>query len=576
MAFDYDSLPRLYPRRYVPEGFRFEWDDISRQFNELESRELGSASDFEKWIEDESEFESVIYEQRTIRYINSTRQTDNPEYRNAFEEYTEGLEPKIKLAEFKLLQKFVASPLKAGLNPAVYSQEVKRREAAVAIFREENVGLEKDDSMLSQEYQRTTGAMTVHFRGQEFTLQQMSKFYEETSRELREEAWKAADDRALQDAQTLDSLYGKMVALRDREAKNAGFKDYRDYIFAKKFRFDYTPDDCIRFHEGVEKYLVPLSREIDRERGKKMGIDELRPWDMRTDPEGRAPLTPFNDSDELVAGCKKALTDVDGQFGAYFSSMVEFGVLDLESRKGKAPGGYQDELSEVRLPFIFMNAAKRDNDVRTLLHESGHSFHSFLMRDAGIPYFNGNANLPTEFAEVASTTMELISGDHLEGSFYTAEQARRSNKEELVSMVKLFTWVATIDAYQHWVYTHPDHSEEERARAWVSTFKRFCGLESYEGLERSLAYRWQRQLHLFEVPFYYIEYGIASTGALGIWARYREDRRGAVQAYKDALSLGASKSLPELFGAASVEWDFGPKAMSRVSSELSSAIKDYS
>lgn len=576
MVFEYSALPHEFPRRYLPAGFRFEWEDLSREFEELSGRKITSPSDLENWLLDEAELDAFIYEQRTIRYINSTRQTDNPEFTRAYERYTEELEPKVKVAEFGLLQKYAASPFRSGLPKSVYGLEDRRRQSAVSVFREKNVELERQDSNLAQKYQRTIGSMTVKFRGEERTLQQMSKFYEETDRSVREEAWRLADRRALRDSEALDVVFDQMVRLRDEAARNAGFDNYRDYIFVKKDRFDYTPDDCLRFHEAVEENFTPLSREIDRERNEKLGVDTLRPWDLRMDPEGRPPLSPFSDSAGLVKGAAKVLARVDPQLSGYFGRMVDLDLLDLESRKGKAPGGYQEELTEVKLPFIFMNAAKRDNDVRTLLHECGHSFQTFLIRERGLPYFNGGANVPTEFAEVASMSMEMISGEHYEGAFYNEEDARRSNREEAVGNVKLFTWVATVDAFQHWVYTHPHHSHEERAKAWVETFSRFSGLESYEGLEASRRHRWQRQLHLFEVPFYYIEYGIALTGALGIWARYRKDPRGAIEAYKGALSLGAAKSLPDLFEAAAVEWDLGPGSLRRLAGELGSAIKEYS
>jgi oligoendopeptidase F len=573
--FDYSALPHEFPRRYLPTDLKFEWSHLSDVYEELAVRSLNSVSDLERWLLDQSELDSYVYEQRTLRYINSTRQTDNPEFTKAYEQYTEVLEPKVKVANFELLKKYVASKFRNQLPKSVYGLEDKRRQSVLSIFRKENVELERQDSALAQSYQRTIGAMTVNFRGQERTLQQMSKFYEETERDVREEAWRLADKRALADRDTLDVIYDQMVQLRDEAARNAGFDNFRDYIFVKKDRFDYTPRDCVRFHEAVEEYLVPLSREVDRERREKLGVDLLRPWDLRVDPDGRPPLSPFEDAAGLVNGAAKVVSLVDPQLSGYFGRMAQLELLDLESRKGKAPGGYQEELTEVKLPFIFMNAAKRDNDVRTLLHECGHSFHTFLMREKGLPYFNGNASLPLEFAEVASTTMEIISGEHYEGTFYSQQDARRSNRDEAVSNVKLFTWVATIDAFQHWVYTHPVHTHEERAKAWVETFSRFCGLESYEGLEMSRAYRWQKQLHLFEVPFYYIEYGIALTGAMGIWSRYRNDRREAIDAYKGALSLGASKSLPELFVAAGLEWDFGLRAVREVAGELRSAIKEY-
>ena len=575
MVFNYSTLPRDFKRRYLSEGLKFEWEDLSRVFDELASRPLGSTTELEKWMADEAELSAFISEQRALLYINTTRQTDNPDYTKAYERFLEELEPKIKVASFGLLKRYVASPYRAGLPKEVYALEDKRRQAAFSIFRPENVELEKDDSTLAQKYFRIIGGMTVEFRGQERTLQQMSRFYEETDRKVREDAWRLADGRALKDREALDDIYGELVKLRDRVARNSGFANYMEFVFVQKDRFDYTPEDCVRFHDAVEEYMVPLSRELDRERQEKLGIDELRPWDLKVDPEGRPPLSPFDDTSGLVKGAVKVVGQVDPQLSSYFGRMVDFQLLDLESRKGKAPGGYQNELSELKLPFIFMNAAKRDGDVRVLLHESGHSFQTFLMRDKGLPFFNANANLPMEIAEVASTSMELMSGEHYEGTFYDSEGAKRSNREEAIGNVKLFTWVATIDAFQHWVYTHPQHTGEERAEAWVKTFNRFCGLESYRGLETSRTYRWQRQLHLYEVPFYYIEYGIALTGALGIWSQYRKNRKDALESYKRALSLGASKPLPELFRSAGLEWDFGPAALRRHADLLRSAIREY-
>jgi len=575
LVFDYSALPREFKRRYLPQDMKFVWDDLNRVFEELDSRPLSSEADLESWLLDEAELDAYLYEQRAVRYFNSTRQTDNPNYTKAYEEYTEFYEPKLKLASFKLLQRYVASQFRGQLPGQVYGLEDRRRQSAVSIFREENVDLEKKDSGLSQEYYRTTGAMTVSFRGQERTLEQMSKFYEVPNRAVREEAWRLSSGRALVDSEALDSIYSEMVALRDKAASNSGFDNYRDYIFVKKDRFDYTPADCEEFHKGVEEAIVPLSRDIDRARAERMGIDVLRPWDLEVDPAGREALRPFDQVPALMSGTARVLARVDTELSSYFQRMVDLQLLDLESRKGKAPGGYQEELSEVRLPFIFMNAVGKEEDVRTLLHECGHSFHTFLMRKAMLPFFNGGANMPNEFSEVASMTMEIITGEHYEGVFYNREDAKRSNWKEAVENVKLFTWVATIDAFQHWVYTHPVHSKDERAKAWVATFNRFCGLESYEGLESSRAYRWQRQLHLFEVPFYYIEYGIALTGALGIWSRYRNNPKDAIEAYKSALSLGCARSLPELFEAAGVEWGFGPATLRRIAGELSSAVREY-
>jgi len=575
LVFDYTTLPHEFKRHYLPEDMKLEWDYVNGIFEELGKRPLGSAEDLEKWLLDEAELDAYLYEQRTVRYFNSTRQTDNPDYTKAYEEYTEFFEPKIKLASFKLLKRYVTSQFRAELPKNVYGLEDRRRQSAASIFREENVDLEKEDSALSQKYYRTTGAMTVSFRGQERTLRQMSRFYELPDRAVREEAWRLSGQRTLTDRETLDSIYTEMVALRDKIARNAGFDNYRDYIFVKKDRFDYTPGDCEEFHRGVEEAIVPLSRDIDRARAERMGVDVLRPWDLQVDPAGREALRPFDQVQNLLLGARKVLAKVDPELLSYFERMVELQLLDLESRKGKAPGGYQDELTEARLPLIFMNAVGKDDDVRTLLHECGHSFHTFLMGKAMLPFFNGGANMPNEFSEVASMSMEMISGEHYEGVFYDKEDAKRSNWIESVDNVKLFAWIATIDAFQHWVYAHAGHSNDERAKAWVATFNRFCGLESYEGLESNRAYRWQLQLHLFEVPFYYIEYGIALTGALTVWSHYRKDPKDAMEAYTSALSLGCTRPLPELFEAAGVEWGFGPSALRRIAGELRSALDEY-
>ena len=574
MVLDYSTLPHEFERRYVPDGVRFQWEDLSRLFEDLSSRPLRSAAEIEKWMMDESELDEYIYEQRAIRYINGTLHTDDPNYTAEYQRYLDEIEPRVKVASFELLKKYAATEHRSRLPKEEYGLEDKRRLSALEVFREENVDLEKQDSNLSQGYLRIMGAMTVNYRGEERTVQQMAKFYEEPDRAVREEAWRLVSDRALRDRDAIDRIYDQLVRLRDRAAKNAGFGSYRDYVFVKKNRFDYTPADCERFHKAVEEHVVPLVRDLDRKRKEMLGVDLLRPWDLRGDPENRPPLSPFEDAAGLVGGAQRVLDKIDPQLAGYFSRMAKLNLLDLESRKGKAPGGYQEDLAEARLPFVFMNAAKRDGDVRTLLHESGHSFHTFLMREAGLPYFNANANLPLEFAEVASTSMEIISGEHYEGAFYDAEGARRSNREEAVDNVKLFAWVATVDAFQHWVYTHPEHTHEERAEAWVRTFGRFSGLESYDGIEESRAYRWHRQLHFFEVPFYYIEYAIALTGALGIWARYRRDRRDAIDAYKAALSLGASRSLPELFGAAGVRGGFGGNEIGGLAGALRAAVRE--
>lgn len=571
MSFEYGALPREFPRHYVPNDLKFDWENLKKLYDELKRRELGSQEAMEQWLKDESELYSVVAEEEALRRVRNTTQTDNQEYERVFLQFVQELEPKLKAARFELDKKFVASPAREILSKDYYSVMVRSRTNNVALFRTENVELEKQDSELKTKYEKISGAMTVNFRGEERTLNQMARFYDDVDRAVRKEAWGLAEKRRLADVEALDRIYEEQVKLRARIARNAGFDNFRDYTFRKLERFDYTPRDCYDFYDAVETYFVPLRRELDKKRMTKLGVDKLRPWDMSVDPMGRPPLRPFKDSAELVQGCSKVFQKVDPVFAGYFSRLVDLKLLDLESRKGKRPGGYQSTFAEIRLPFIFTNVVGRDQDLRVLCHESGHSFHTFLIREKDYPYsyFDG---FGAEIAEVASTSMELISGTYYEGIFYNAEEARRSNYEEYFQMVWLFCWVATIDSFQHWVYTHLDHSREEREQEWVKLFHRFLGLESWGGYEESERNRWQRQLHLYEYPFYYIEYAIAALGALGIWTRYRREPKEAIAAYKRALSLGGSKPLPEIFATADLPWGFGAANLKGYAEELKSAI----
>jgi len=482
--------------------------------------------------------------------------------------FIENVEPEAKIGFSKLDRKYLGTPARKSLPREQYFVLDRKIENNVALFREENVELEKEDTKLAQSFQKLTGAMTVLYDGQEKTMQQMGRFLEEPDRSIREKTWLLAESRRQKDRDALDQIYDQLITLRQRIAKNAGFDNYRDYIFRKKERFDYTPEDCFHYHEAVEQYMVPLIHERDKERKNGLKVEPLRPWDLAVDPKGRPALRPFKTASELVEGCVKVFEKINPQFAKELKRMTSLNLLDLDSRKGKAPGGYNMELSEIRLPFIFMNSVGRDGDVWTLLHESGHAFHVFATRDKGFPYQYRSENVPLEIAEVASQAMEIIGGEHLEGTFYSKEDAVRSKREHLASIAKLLAWIATIDAFQHWIYTHVGHTREDRQNQWVKIRKRFGGAESWDGYEQSLRSQWQRQLHLFEVPFYYIEYGVAFMGALGLWTRYRKDPKGAIAAYQRALALGGSKPLPELFKAAELPFDFGPRTIEPYAREL--------
>jgi oligoendopeptidase F len=577
-TLDIARLPNEYPRKFVPKNLEFIWANLEKLFSLLQERNVATKDELVAWLEDYFELYSVINEERTIREIRTTQDTANKEFEREFLEFVKNYDPKIKKALFELDKKYVE--LLPQRHELVTSRESKyfpldrRKENVVAVFREKNLELESKDDELSQGYQKIVGAILIPFQGEDKTIFQMMKLLEEPDRSLRQEAYSTLNARVRNDGAALDNLYDQLVKVRQEIAKNTGFENYRDYVFKKKERFDYSIEDNLRLVSAIEKYFVPLSRKLDKRRMEEMKVDALRPWDMFVDPKNRSPLRPFTQISELISGCGIIFSKIDPKLESYFRKMAEYNLLDLESRRGKATGGYMTEFMDKKYPFIFMNAVGTDPDSRILLHECGHSFHCFLRRDRDFAY--SDTDIPIEFLEVASTTMELIGGEHVEGAFYDRQGARRSNRRELEYIVKLFPWIGTIDSYQHYVYTHFDASIEDRANEWARIFTRFKGLDSYEGLEKDIQNRWHLQLHVFQLPFYYIEYAIATLGALGIWVRYRTDPREAVSLYENALSLGGSKPLPELFRSAGLSWDLGEGTVRKYASELERALEEYS
>jgi oligoendopeptidase F len=530
-----------------------DWAQIEPLFQALQERAITSVEELEAWLADISELSAVIAEERTKRYIAMTRQTDDPAREAAYQEFIEQIEPKVKPHWHALETLYLAMPSRRLLPMALYGVMDRIVENDVAIFRDANVPLETQDALFMKDYQKRSGAMTIRYHGEELTLQQAAKHLEEPDRSVRQEAWKLVTARRLQDKDALEDLYDKMVVLRTRIAVNAGFENYRDYTFRRRRRFDYTPEDCFRFHAGVERAAVPLIRQILEHRQRLLGVDRLRPWDVMVDPRHRPPLRPFATMNELIAGTEEVFRRVDSSLGDLFHFMWEEKLLDLDSRKGKAPGGYQSTLHEKRWPFIFGNAVGRDDDIRLMLHEGGHAFHTLASREQPLIHYR---TTPYEFAEVASMSMELLASRHLDVFYRNPDDCQRSVRATLEDAVTILPWVATIDAFQHWVYTHPTHTRDDRRRIWGETYRRFNPVVDWSGYEEALDFAWHRQLHLFLSPFYYIEYGIAETGALQIWVHSLSNHREAVERYWQALAIGGSKPLPRLFEAAGATFSF--------------------
>ncbi len=542
-------------RAFVPEKIDLgDWNQVAPLFDKLErgATAARTPAELERWLLDGGELTAALDEEASRRYIAMTCHTDNPEAEKAYLQFVEEIEPQTKPRQFKLAKLFLEHPARVALERARYFVFDRSTQVQADLFRPENVPLETEEAKLGQQYQKLIGSLTVHFRGEERTLVQMGRYLEETDRPLREEAWTLTAQRRLQEAERIEELFEGLLKLREQIAANAGFPNYLQYAFKWRGRFDYTPEDCQKFHEAIEKEVMPVQRRLQELRREKLGLKTLRPWDLAVDPSNQPPLRPFEKVESLVAKTQDIFSQLDGALARDFSLMREKQLLDLENRKGKAPGGYQSTLAESRLPFIFMNAVGIQRDVDTILHEAGHAFHALAAREED---FHPYRSAPIEFCEVASMSMELLGNEYLE-KFYAPGEARRARLQHLEHVVDIFPWIATVDAFQHWIYSHPGHTRGDRQRAWLELMDRFGGDVDWSGHESARANLWHRQLHIFLHPFYYVEYGIAQLGALQVWGNSKKDRKRALQDYHRGLALGGSRPLPELFAAAGCRFDF--------------------
>jgi oligoendopeptidase F len=544
-------------RTFLPEDFKVtDWPSLEPYFKELLEREITDKISLEQWLKDQSELEAAVSEDACWRQIKMTCDTENKALEEAFNYFCMQIQPQIQPVADALNKKLMSSPLLDSLEKDTYHTYLRSISKSIDLFREENIPLQAEMAVLQQQFGQITGAMMVTVNGAEYTLQQAGKFLENADRNLREEVYRKIQERRLQDKPKLDDLYDKLIALRDKSARNAGFENYRDFRFKELGRFDYNKEDCFQFHEAVKLHVLPLVDEIYKKKKEKLGLENLRPWDMDAEPEGTQPLRPFAHSDELLQKSIECFNQLRPFFGQCLQKMQDLKHLDLESRKGKAPGGYNCPLAESGAPFIFMNAAGQMNDVTTMLHEGGHAVHSFLSHPLPLTGFK---EYPMEIAEVASMAMELFTMDYWDSFFPSPADLRRAKEHQLERVISIFPWIAIIDKFQHWIYEHPVHTHEERTTAWVGVLKEFQdSVVDYSGLETFRSNAWQRQLHLFEVPFYYIEYGIAQLGAIGMWMQYKHNPQAAIDNYCNALALGGTKTLPELFKTAGLEFDFSP------------------
>ncbi len=538
----------------ITEFMNWSWDKIKPYYDELASREVTAAT-VEEWLSDWSLLSDYIHETASRLHVATTVDTTDKEAEERFNRFIEEVMPPARKADQRLKEKLLAS----GLTPKGFEIPLRNMKAEAELFREENLPLMVEEQKLRNEYNRVVGAQTVEWRYKEYTISQLRPFLQSPDRELREEVWRLMLGRQVKDRGPLTEIWDALLDLRQQIAANAGKPDYRAYIWQAYTRFDYTPDDCKAFHKAIEEVVVPAAAQILEKRRQRLGVQTLRPWDLEVDPEGRPPLRPFQTVEELQEKTDAIFHHVDPQLGDYYHIMREEHLLDLENRKGKAPGGYCTAFPVSKRPFIFMNAVGVHDDVQTMLHESGHAFHDFEMFNNPDLRYSQQRDIPMEFAEVASMSMELLAAPYLTkdyGGFYTPAEAARARIEHLERSILFWPYMAVVDAFQHWVYEHPEEAHDPAIcdGVWGNLWRRFMPVVDWSGLEDFMVSGWMRKLHIFQYPFYYIEYGLSQLGAVQVWANSLKDQAAAVKAYRRALSLGYTVPLPELYATAGAKF----------------------
>lgn len=544
-------------RQYRSPDFKITtWDNLKPLFEELKNRSINSVADLKQWMKDHSELEAVLNEDGAWRYIKMTCNTQDEQLQESFNYFVTEIEPHISPYSNDLNKKLIDCAFVDQLEKDIYFVYVRGVKKSIELYREENIALNTELRQKEQEYGNISAAQTITYNGEEITLQKAATYFKSTDRALRESIYHQIQERRGKDETALNKLYDELIALRHQVALNTGFKNYRDYKHEELGRFDYSVQDCYNFQDAIQQHIVTLVKQNEQARKDALKLEVYRPWDKDVDAEGKAPLKPFTTGADLAEKTIACFQTIDPYFADCIKTMREMKRLDLESRIGKAPGGYNYPLMETDVPFIFMNAVGLHRDMVTMVHEGGHAVHAFLAADLELTEFKST---PSEVAELASMSMELISMEHWEPFFPNPDDFKRAKKEQLNDVLKGLPWIASIDKFQHWIYTNPKHTLQDRYDYWMQISKDFgTGVVDYTGLENNLQRSWQAQLHLYEVPFYYIEYGMAQLGAIAMWRSYKQNPKQALENYKKALSLGYLKTIPELYGAAGIKFDFSP------------------
>ncbi|HDR8111887.1 TPA: M3 family oligoendopeptidase [Bacillus cereus] len=527
---------------------------LEKTLSTLLNKMISSKLDLENWLKEQSKVIWDIEEQLRSHYIAFQCNTDNKEIKDTFEYDQQFVRPLLKRYQNSFDNKYLESPFRMELDPKTYSLLDKKIKNAQTLFCEKNIDLEVNEDKLVTEYFEITGGLTVVWDGEEKTITELQSYLQDPNRDIRRKARTLISEKFLSVEDKLQNILNELIVIRHEKAKNIQLDNYRDYMFKKYERFDYTAKDCYELAESIRKYVVPLKDKILLEKKDKLQVDTLRPWDVSAVTPDQKVLKPIANENDLIEKSTHIFNKLDVEFSALLNRMYKHNCLDLTSRKGKAAGGFCEYLPASQLSYIFMNLNYTQDDIVTFIHEMGHSIHNELIKPLKLRQY---IEIPAETAELASMTMELFSLNYWD-TFYTdkkdLKQAKINFFKDVISYLPI---MLIVDQFQHWLYENPSHTSEERNEKYLQLQKHYqSSVIHIDGYENWIATSWLPVLHIFEVPFYYIEYAIAQLGALQMYKQYKEEPKQALENYKKALSLGSSQSIKEVYDAAGIRFDF--------------------
>lgn len=567
------TFPLSITRSFVPQNLEItDWEVIAPYFEDLTNRNINTAEDLAQWIKDRSELTAIVRNDYGWRYIHTSCDTINENHTKAYQFYIKEINPNVIKYDAILNKKLVASPFTADLDKSIFEIYLRNIEAGIQFFTEKNIPLFSKERLVAQKSSNIRASLSIEHEGKELTLQQAQQLLTNQDRSIRETIYKKMEAARSERVQEMDDIFDELMKIRHQIGINAGFENYKDYKFAALNRFDYTPQDCRVFHQAVEEEVVPLLGELRKKHQANLGLDTLRSWDLQVDPKQLPAIKPFSGEQDMIDKSIGALTDLDPFFGQCMQVLASKGNLDLETRKGKRPGGYNMTLPESGVPFIFMNSANSISDMRTMMHEAGHSVHSILMQQLTL---TRDKRPPAEVAELAAMSMELLTMDYWDNFIDNKRDLIRAKIWELSGILRILPWIATVDHFQHWLYTNPTHTQEERYATWLSIHSKYEATNmDWTGIEDIQARLWQKQLHLYEYPFYYVEYGIAQLGAIAIWKNYKENPAKAIEQYIAALKLGNTRNIKTIYQTAGIEFNFSKSYIKELMQFLQSELND--